>query len=59
MRLLAALPLLRRLPARLGGVGVRPEHVARPEARAPIGPDERVPSSARVEDPTGLMQCRL
>jgi len=27
VRLLAALPLLRRLPARLVGMGVRPEHV--------------------------------
>jgi 2-polyprenyl-6-methoxyphenol hydroxylase-like FAD-dependent oxidoreductase len=30
MRLIAALPLLRRLPARLVGMGVRPEHVQVP-----------------------------
>jgi hypothetical protein len=33
MRLLVNVPLLRRLPARLIGVGVHPEHV-RPELRA-------------------------
>src|SRR5258705_3584841 len=34
-RLLARYPILRRIPARLIGVGVRPEHVRSPEARAP------------------------
>jgi 2-polyprenyl-6-methoxyphenol hydroxylase-like FAD-dependent oxidoreductase len=32
VRLLNACPLLRRLPARLVGVGVRPEHVHTPDA---------------------------
>jgi hypothetical protein len=31
-RLLARLPLLRRLPARLVGLGIRPEHVRSPSA---------------------------
>ena len=34
VRLLAALPLLRRLPARLVGMGVRPEHVRSPQRHA-------------------------
>jgi len=34
MRLLDELPLLRRLPARLIGMGVRPEHVHTPDAYA-------------------------
>ena len=33
VRLIAALPLLQRIPARLVGVGVRPEHVRTPEIR--------------------------
>ena len=33
VRLLARYPILRRIPARLIGVGVRPEHVRSPEAR--------------------------
>ena len=35
LRLLARYPILRRIPARLIGVGVRPEHVRSPEARPP------------------------
>jgi 2-polyprenyl-6-methoxyphenol hydroxylase-like FAD-dependent oxidoreductase len=35
LRLLARYPYLRRIPARLIGVGVRPEHVRSPEARPP------------------------
>jgi len=35
LRLLAGVPLLRRLPARLIGVGVRPEHL-----RAPVAPTD-------------------
>ena len=34
VRLLAALPMLRRLPARLVGMGVRPEHVRSPQLHA-------------------------
>ncbi len=34
IRLLARFPLLRRIPARLLGLGVRPEHVRTPEATA-------------------------
>lgn len=37
LRLLARFPLLRRIPARLIGIGVRPEHV-----RAPTAPARRV-----------------
>jgi 2-polyprenyl-6-methoxyphenol hydroxylase-like FAD-dependent oxidoreductase len=35
LRLLARYPYLRRIPARLIGVGVRPEHVRSPEAQPP------------------------
>ena len=35
LRLLARYPILRRIPARVIGVGVRPEHVRSPEARSP------------------------
>jgi hypothetical protein len=31
LRLIDRLPLLRRLPARLIGLGVRPEHIATPD----------------------------
>jgi hypothetical protein len=34
IRLLARFPLLRRIPARLLGLGVRPEHVRTPEVTA-------------------------
>ena len=34
VRLLSRIPLLRRLPARLLGLGVRPEHVKAPEIAA-------------------------
>jgi 2-polyprenyl-6-methoxyphenol hydroxylase-like FAD-dependent oxidoreductase len=37
VRLLASVPLLRRLPARLVGMGVRPEHVRSPQAGAVTG----------------------
>ena len=37
VRLLARLPLLRRIPGRLVGMGVRPEHVHSPEIRAAAG----------------------
>jgi 2-polyprenyl-6-methoxyphenol hydroxylase-like FAD-dependent oxidoreductase len=36
VRLLARSPWLRRIPARMVGIGVRPEHVRSPEASAPI-----------------------
>ena len=36
LRLLARYPILRRIPARVIGVGVRPEHVRSPEARPPV-----------------------
>jgi len=35
LRLIAAIPLFRRIPARLVGLGVRPEHVLTPEAPLP------------------------
>jgi hypothetical protein len=34
LRLIARFPLLRRIPARLVGLGVRPEHVHTPDARS-------------------------
>jgi hypothetical protein len=34
LRLMSRFPLLRRIPARLVGMGVRPEHVHSPDARA-------------------------
>jgi hypothetical protein len=33
LRLLARVPYLRRIPARLVGMGVRPEHVRTPEVQ--------------------------
>jgi 2-polyprenyl-6-methoxyphenol hydroxylase-like FAD-dependent oxidoreductase len=35
VRLLAAVPILRRIPARIVGLGIRPEHIRTPERRAP------------------------
>jgi 2-polyprenyl-6-methoxyphenol hydroxylase-like FAD-dependent oxidoreductase len=34
LKLLAVFPVLRRIPARLIGVGVRPEHIRTPEAKS-------------------------
>jgi 2-polyprenyl-6-methoxyphenol hydroxylase-like FAD-dependent oxidoreductase len=47
LRLMSRFPLLRRIPARLVGMGVRPEHVHSPDARAAAGPD-RIPGPARA-----------
>jgi len=41
LRLLGVFPILRRIPARLMGVGIRPEHVQTPEA-TPISEASRV-----------------
>jgi 2-polyprenyl-6-methoxyphenol hydroxylase-like FAD-dependent oxidoreductase len=35
LKLLGAFPILRRIPARLIGIGIRPEHIQTPEAAAP------------------------
>ena len=35
VKLLQAIPLLRRIPARIIGLGVRPEHIRTPE-RSPV-----------------------
>ena len=44
LKLLQRLPLLRRLPARLVGIGVRPERVrAPPHARTQLTPTETIP----------------
>ena len=51
MRLLAAVPLLRRLPGRLVGMGVRPEHVHTPEVLAAAGAGGRGPGEAQFEAP--------
>jgi hypothetical protein len=34
VKLLRAFPILRRVPARLLGIGIRPEHIRTPERRA-------------------------
>jgi 2-polyprenyl-6-methoxyphenol hydroxylase-like FAD-dependent oxidoreductase len=34
LKLLRALPILRRIPARIVGIGIRPEHIRTPERRA-------------------------
>jgi len=36
MRLLQWFPVLRRIPARIVGVGIRPEHVRVPKAQASV-----------------------
>src|SRR6202046_3844859 len=36
LKLFGAFPLLRRIPARLIGLGIRPEHVQTPEESAPV-----------------------
>jgi 2-polyprenyl-6-methoxyphenol hydroxylase-like FAD-dependent oxidoreductase len=48
VRLMAALPLLRRLPARLVGMGVRPEHVHTPHIGAPAGYGARVSDAVQA-----------
>ena len=49
MRLLATVPLLRRLPGRLVGMGVRPEHVRTPEVLAAAGDGGRVSGATQAE----------
>ena len=44
VQLLSAVPFLRRIPARIIGMGIRPEHVRTPEAQA--APDSGVPAGA-------------
>ena len=51
MRLLATVPLLRRLPGRLVGMGVRPEHVHTPEVLAAAGAGGHGPGAAQFEAP--------
>src|SRR5271154_965341 len=36
LKLLQTFPILRRIPARLVGLGVRPEHIHSPEAKTPV-----------------------
>ena len=43
VRLLGRVPLLRRIPARLIGLGVRPEHVRTPDVRSTSRPSARGP----------------
>jgi 2-polyprenyl-6-methoxyphenol hydroxylase-like FAD-dependent oxidoreductase len=38
VRLLRAVPILRRIPARIVGIGIRPEHIRTPERRAAVTP---------------------
>ena len=52
LRLLARLGFVRRLPARLVGVGVRPEHVRTPQVTAPKGYREAL-ERRQVSDPRG------
>jgi 2-polyprenyl-6-methoxyphenol hydroxylase-like FAD-dependent oxidoreductase len=49
VRLMAALPLLRRLPARLVGMGVRPEHVHTPQIRGVAADRGRISGAVQVE----------
>ena len=49
LRPLVNVPLLRRIPARLIGMGVRPEHVRSPEVSRASGHGGRVPSAAHCE----------
>jgi 2-polyprenyl-6-methoxyphenol hydroxylase-like FAD-dependent oxidoreductase len=48
LKLFGAFPILRRIPARLIGLGIRPEHVQTPEASAPVLEVERVASRQRA-----------
>ena len=47
LKLFGVFPILRRIPARLIGVGIRPEHVQTPEA-APVLEGSRVVSPQRA-----------
>ena len=47
LKLFGVFPILRRIPARLIGLGIRPEHVQTPEASAPVLEVERVVSRHR------------
>jgi 2-polyprenyl-6-methoxyphenol hydroxylase-like FAD-dependent oxidoreductase len=38
VKLLAAFPILRRIPARIVGLGIRPEHIRTPERRSAVKP---------------------
>jgi hypothetical protein len=49
VRLMARVPLLRRIPGRLVGMGVRPEHVHSPEIRAEAGHGRGVAGVAPCE----------
>jgi 2-polyprenyl-6-methoxyphenol hydroxylase-like FAD-dependent oxidoreductase len=48
LRLMSRFELLRRIPARLVGIGVRPEHVHTPDVRAAATGPDRVPGVARA-----------
>jgi 2-polyprenyl-6-methoxyphenol hydroxylase-like FAD-dependent oxidoreductase len=48
LKLLRRFPLLRRLPARLVGMGIRPEHIHTAEAERPAPPAEAAPQKARA-----------
>jgi 2-polyprenyl-6-methoxyphenol hydroxylase-like FAD-dependent oxidoreductase len=47
LKLFGVFPILRRIPARLVGIGIRPEHVQTPEAAAPVSEVSRVVSRQR------------
>jgi hypothetical protein len=47
LKLFGVFPILRRIPARLIGLGIRPEHVQTAEASAPVLEVERVASRYR------------
>jgi 2-polyprenyl-6-methoxyphenol hydroxylase-like FAD-dependent oxidoreductase len=48
LRLMSRFALLRRIPARLVGIGVRPEHVHTPDARAMSAGPDRLPAATRA-----------
>src|SRR5262249_62173108 len=49
LQLLRRVPVLRRIPARLVGMGVRPEHVRSPEVRTAADNGAPVPNAAPYE----------
>jgi hypothetical protein len=42
LKLFGVFPILRRIPARLVGIGIRPEHVRTPEAAPALEVDREV-----------------
>ncbi len=47
LKLFGVFPILRRIPARLIGIGIRPEHIETPEVAAPVSEISRIISRQR------------